>query len=142
MRYGIFYFTFSFFTLCLLPGRIPGCCWSYLCSRSNYQHSQETEENSRSSFNCCRCNVYTVVGVHIKRLKTTFYSKFWFLTSFFQITSLQVNREKLFIGNLSLFPCLCVSMLFEIFVGIKIKIESRLYYIDICDVDSSLLLWG
>ena len=90
----LFYFTFSFFTLCLLPGRIPGCCWSYLCSRSNYQHSQETEENSRSSFNCCRCNVYTVVGVHIKRLKTTFYSKFWFLTSFFQITSLQVNKRE------------------------------------------------
>ena len=32
-----------------------------------------------------------------------------FLTSFFQITSLPVNKEKLLIDSFSLFPCLCAS---------------------------------
>ena len=72
--------------------------------------------------------------VSVDKTKTTFILKFWFLKSFSQITSLQVNKEKLLIDNLSLFPCLCVSMLFEILVGIKIKIQSRLYCI-ICDAD-------
>jgi len=41
------------------------------------------------------------------------------LTSFFSITSLQVNKEKMLIDSLFLFLCLCVSMLFESLVKIK-----------------------
>ena len=56
---------------------------------------------------------------------------FWFLSSFFYITSLQVNKEKLLIYNLYLFPCLRISMLFDRLVEIKIEIGSRLHFSDI-----------
>ena len=53
-----------------------------------------------------------LVGVYINTTKTTFLLKLWFLTSFFQITSLQVSKEKLIIYSFSLIPSLCVSLLF------------------------------
>ena len=40
-----------------------------------------------------------MVGLYINTMKTTFLFKFWFLTSTFQITSLQVNKEKLLIDS-------------------------------------------
>ena len=42
-----------------------------------------------------------------------------------KIRSLQINKEKLLIDNFSLFKSLCVSLLFERLV--EIKIESRLH---------------
>ena len=64
-------------------------------------------------------------------MKKTFPFKFLFLTSFLQITSLQVNKENhLFVSRF-----ICVSVLIESLVEIKIEITSRLHCIDIYDVD-------
>ena len=62
-------------------------------------------------------------------MKTTF------LKWSFGVTSLQVNKEKLLIDN---FFCVCVSILIQSFVEIKIEIESRLHCIDIHDDDCGL----
>ena len=50
--------------------------------------------------------IYTVVGVNLNTIMMNF---LWFLTSFFQLTSLQVNKEKLLIDSFYLFACLCLS---------------------------------
>ena len=47
----------------------------------------------------------TVVGVYSNTMKTNFLLKFWFLTSFDQITLLQVNKEILLMDSFSLFLC-------------------------------------
>ena len=79
----------------------------------------------------------TVLDVYNNTMKTTFLFKFCWLTSFFQITIFQVNKEKLIIDSFSLFPCLCVTLLFESlhWWTSKIEIKSRLYCIDIYDDD-------
>ena len=73
-------------------------------------------------------------------MKTTYLSKFWFITSFLQIN---VSKEKLLIDSFSLLPCLFVlyRMLFESVVEIKIKIKSRLHCIDIYDDDCMSTLY-
>ena len=42
-----------------------------------------------------------MVVFYINTIKTTFRFKFWFLSRFFQITSLQVNKKKLLIDSFS-----------------------------------------
>ena len=86
---------------------------------------------------------FTVVSVYINKMKTTFLFKVWFLTSFFQITSLQVIKREAVNWQLffvSMFICI-QSMLFESLI--VIKIESRLHYIDLYDDDecSRLIKW-
>ena len=54
-------------------------------------------------------------------MKTTFLFKFGFLITLSQITSFQVNKDKLLIDSFSLFPCLCVSMMFESLIEKKFK---------------------
>jgi len=65
-------------------------------------------------------------------------SIFWLLTSFFQIKSLQVNKEKqekLLFDIFTLFPWLCVIILFKSFVENKIEIEISLHCINKNDND-------
>ena len=84
---------------------------------------------------------FTVVSVFINKMKTTFLFKVWFLTSFFQITSLQVIKREAVNWQLffvSMFICI-QSMLFESLI--VIKIESRLHYIDLYDDDECSRSW-
>ena len=53
------------------------------------------------------------VSDNINLMKTTVLFKFLFWTSFFRITSLQVNKEKFFNCRVLLVPIFCVSMLFK-----------------------------
>ena len=76
-----------------------------------------------------------MVSVYINRMKATVLLKFWFLTSIFQIKSLQVNQEKLFnlLGSFSLFPCYgvhvnsCVSLRVESLLEIKSRLGIDIY---------------
>ena len=68
-----------------------------------------------------------VVGAYIRTTKTISRFKFWFLTSFLQNTTLQINKEKQLIDSFSLFPRLYVSKLIESLVDKEIVIESRLW---------------
>ena len=61
-----------------------------------------------------------------------------FYLSFFNITSLQPKKEKMFIYSFSWFPCLYVFILFEALV--EIKIEIRLYCIDTHDDNCTIIM--
>ena len=69
----------------------------------------------------------TVVGDNINIMKTTFSLSFLLLTTFFQITSFNVTKEKLFYRIASL----CLHVFFHAFKKLDIKIENRLHYVDI-----------
>ena len=53
-----------------------------------------------------------MVADYINTMRTTFLFKFWWLTSFFRITTSN-QRETFVIDSFSLFSCLCVSILFK-----------------------------
>ena len=90
--------------------------------------------------------LYTVVGVYINTIKTTFLSKFWFLTRFFiwKVYVLGLKSKQRQVVKMQFF---FVSM-FNVYVfqyavwklG-KIKIEVRLHCIDIYDPICILTLY-
>ena len=77
----------------------------------------------------------TVVDFYINTMKTTFLFKSWFLTSFFQILSSQVNKEKLSTDSFSLFQCLCICFRVWKLSRNQNLNQSRLQCIDIYDDD-------
>ena len=68
-----------------------------------------------------------MVGDYSNIMNTTFLFKFLLLASFYRITSLQAIKNKFFLLTASLrfhafvYPC---------FIEIKIKLKSRVHYID------------
>jgi len=60
-------------------------------------------------------------GDYINTTKTTFYKNaLIFNKHIFKITSLQVNKEKLFIDNYWLFTSLCLSLSIYLFIYLSI----------------------
>jgi len=96
-----------------------GCISSIICRsnthKSSYAVSFQDGYARKIYFN-------TVVGVHINKRRRLFCLSFDFITSFFQIKSFQVNKEKLQIVSFSLFPCLCVSKKFKSLGNTRIKV--------------------
>ena len=59
----------------------------------------------------------TLVDAYINTMQTTCLSKFGFQTSFFQITSLQVSKEKLSIESFFVSMFLCIQAVYKISVN-------------------------
>ena len=71
----------------------------------------------------------TVLGEYINTMKPTFLYKFYLLTSFLRITSLQIINEKLNCQLLFVSMFLCILTVQKLDIN-QIEIESRLHYID------------
>jgi len=71
----------------------------------------------------CACAKFDILKYNGRRLyqcnEEDFSIQVLISSVLFQITTLQVNKEKLLIDRFYLFPCLCVSMLFKSMVEIK-----------------------
>ena len=78
-------------------------CWDY--KHGSWCDGYATEINISQALSTYSRTGYTftTVSVYINTMKTTFLFQFWHLTSFLQITSSQVNKEKLLIGSFSYF---------------------------------------